>query len=237
MTSRMTTALNKPKATARWTGVVGVLVLTSGSYAHSVNSKLIALESAATTAQNLQTAGTLFRQGIVSGLLMGVIFIAYALLLYSLLRPASRRAALLFLLLGLLPMPILLLNQLHLVAAMLAARIPNLELLMFHLELHRYGGFIVSIFFGLWLFPLGYAVYRSGYLPRILGILLMIGCFGYLINFVQGFFFPEQVGSLWTNPALVVTHLAEISLMLWLLVMGVNADRWESRAAKTSISR
>lgn len=128
MFSRVKTALSRPQSTARWTGVVGVLVLTSGSYAHSVNSRLIALESAETTAQNLETAETLFRQGIVSGLLMGVIF-------------------------------------------------------------------------------------------------------------VQGFFFPEQVGSLWTNPALVVTHLAEISLMLWLLVMGVNADRWEIRAAEAGISR
>ena len=54
-------------------------------------------------------------------------------------------------------------------------------LVMFFLDLHEYGVFIASIFCGLWLLPLGYLVFKSGYIPRILGVLLMIGCFGYLI--------------------------------------------------------
>jgi len=129
------------------------------------------------------------------------------------------------LILALIPTPIFYINQLNHFAAFLSAKDQTNELMMFYLELHRYGGFIISIFFGLWLFPIGYLVYKSSFIPKFLGIFLMIGCFGYLISFVQGFIFPGMVDGLWKTPALVVIHLAEISLMLWLIVMGVNTIR------------
>jgi hypothetical protein len=60
----------------------------------------------------------------------------------------------------------------------------------------------------------------------------MVGCFGYLINCVQGVLFPGSESTLWTNPALVVTHLSEILFMLWLLVMGVNKEKYDEILSK-----
>ncbi len=210
---------------SRLAGVIGVLVLASGSYAHSVNSKLIDYGDASKTAANFVASESLFRLGFVSGLFMQTIFVLYAFLLYKLLRPAGKHYAGLMLILALIPVPLFLVNQLHQFAAFLLALEGEQEHLMLFLDLHRHGGLIVSIFFGLWLLPLGYLVFRSGYFPKLLGILLMIGCFGYLVNFIQGFLFPGSEGTLWTNPALIVTHISEMLLMFWLLIKGVNTSK------------
>jgi hypothetical protein len=103
------------------------------------------------------------------------------------------------------------------------------------LDLHRLGNLIAGIFFGLWLFPLGLLVFRSGFFPRFLGILLMIGSPGYLVLFVQAFLFPGSERTLWTNPLLVLTHASELAMMLWLLIRGVNVEQWE-RCALASAS-
>ena len=157
---------------------------------------------------------------------METIFIFYAFLLYKLLKPVSKNYSALMLILALLPVPIFLMNQLNLFAALLSAKVQMQEQMMFFLELNKHGGFIVSIFFGLWLLPLGYLVFKSGYFPKTLGIFLMIGCFGYLINFIQGFLFPGTEATLWTNPVLIVTHISELLMMLWLLIIGIDIKKW-----------
>jgi hypothetical protein len=93
-------------------------------------------------------------------------------------------------------------------------------LAMLFLELHRYGFVVAGVFWGLWLFPLGLLVYRSGFIPRLLGILLMIACFAYLANSFTSLVLPEQraVVSRWMDPL----QLAEVLFMLWLLVMGAK---------------
>ena len=96
---------------------------------------------------------------------------------------------------------------------------------MFLLDLHRYGVSIAQIFWGLWLLPLGYLVFKSGFLPRILGILLMISCFGYLIDFSTFFLFPNV--DVAVN---MYTGWAELLLCLWLLIKGVDVDQWQKRA-------
>jgi hypothetical protein len=96
---------------------------------------------------------------------------------------------------------------------------------MVFLDLHEHGILIASIFWGLWLFPMGYLVFKSGYIPRILGVLLMIGCFGYLIDFVTFFLFP--------NFDVIIsgfTFIGELLLPLWLLFKGVNVEQWEKRS-------
>jgi hypothetical protein len=95
-------------------------------------------------------------------------------------------------------------------------------LVPFFLELNEYGIYIAYIFWGLWLFPLGYLVFKSGFLPKILGIYLMISCFGYLIDFVTFFFFPD-----FGVAVNMFTGWAELFLCLWLLIKGVNVELWE----------
>ncbi|MEM6317262.1 MAG: DUF4386 domain-containing protein [Bacteroidota bacterium] len=209
------------KTVARVAGFLGLLVLICGSTTHTINSEIIDLSNDIGTASNFHTFEAKYRLGFVCGLLMETIFIFYAFLLYYLLQVVNKDVAKLMLLLALIPAPIFFTNQLNHFASFLVSS-QDTEQMIHYLKLHQHGGFIISIFFGLWLFPLGYLVYQSTFLPKMLGILLMIGCFGYLISFFQGFLFPNQIRTLWTNPALVVTHLAEIGFMFWLLIMGVE---------------
>ena len=218
-----------PLAYARTTGVVGVTVLVTGSFSNYVGSKLIVRGDAVATSGNILASESLFRLGVVSSLIMILTWLLYALALYRLLKPVNKGQAQLMIVLVLVCVPVFMLNQLNLFAALPLAKGGMPDQMMFFLNQHRHGNIIAAIFFGLWLFPLGLLVFRSGYLPRIIGVLLMIGCFGYLILFFQSYLFPGSEATLWTNPPLVVTHLAELSLMLWLLIRGVNVEQWERR--------
>jgi uncharacterized membrane protein YesL len=94
---------------------------------------------------------------------------------------------------------------------------------MLFLTLYKNGFIIAQIFYGSWLLPLGYLVFKSGYLPKILGILLMIDCFGVLAWFFQFFLFPDY--KVITYPAFAVGFIAEFSLSLWLLIKGVKDQK------------
>ena len=91
------------------------------------------------------------------------------------------------------------------------------------------GVLIDYIFFGLHLFFVGYLVFKSGYIPRILGVWLMIACFGYLIDFVTFFLFPN-FGATISG----FTFIGELLLALWLLIKGVNVEQWEKRALESA---
>jgi len=98
-------------------------------------------------------------------------------------------------------------------------------LVLLFLNLHEAGFEIIAqIFFGLWLLPQGLLVYKSGFLPRILAVLLMIATFGYLIDVVTFFLFPDFD----VNIA-QFTFIGEVTMLLWLLIKGVNVEQWEKR--------
>lgn len=219
-----------PVLHARLTGLVGVVMLASGSFAGFVGSKLVVRDDLVATSRNLVASETLFRLGIAGSLVMMIAFLAYALMLHRLLRPVSRSHAMLMVALVLAAVPIFMLNQVNQYAALRLASAQLHDQMRLFLDMHRLGSLIAGIFFGLWLFPLGLLVFRSRFLPRVLGVLLMAGSPGYLVLFVQGFLFEGSEGGLWSNPFLVVTHLSELAMMLWLLIRGVDAERWELSA-------
>jgi hypothetical protein len=229
-----TASLTTPVASARITGLVGAVVLASGSFGGYAATKLIVRGDAAATSSNIVASHTLFRLSLVGSLVMMVAFLVYALLLYRLLHRVNRGHAVLMVALALVSVPIYMLNQVNLFATLPLASAGLHEQVSLVLELHRLGNLVAVIFFGLWLIPLGLLVLRSGFLPRTLGILLLLGSPGYLILFVQAFLFPGSERTLWSNPFLIITHLAEIALMLWLLIRGVNAAEWERRAVSSS---
>jgi hypothetical protein len=100
------------------------------------------------------------------------------------------------------------------------------------LNLHNNGIKIAGIFWGLWLFPYGFLVFKSGFLPRFIGVLLMIGCFGYLIQSFAGFLSPNL--EVYTALLSALTSSGELLLPLWLLIKGVNVDQWEKRARESA---
>jgi hypothetical protein len=99
-----------------------------------------------------------------------------------------------------------------------AAQLAGLGLLS--TGVYKVGFVTAQLFFGTWLFPLGYLVYRSGYLPRFLGVLLLADGVAVLVWFFQALVLPSHPAI--TSPGIVVSFVAEVGLTLWLLVMGVK---------------
>ncbi|HKD74798.1 MAG TPA: DUF4386 domain-containing protein, partial [Ktedonobacterales bacterium] len=96
------------------------------------------------------------------------------------------------------------------------------------LNMHENGVLIGGIFWGLWLVPYGMLVFRSGFLPRIFGILLIVECFGFLIQSFAGFLWPNLDTGLALLPA--ITAWAELLVPLWLVIRGINVELWKKRA-------
>jgi hypothetical protein len=96
---------------------------------------------------------------------------------------------------------------------------------MLSLDAYKEGLRVVQIFWGLWLLPFGYLVFKSGILPRALGILLMLGCFGYLIDFTGRALFPGYAESGIAGFVRLPASLGEIGICLWLLVMGARESK------------
>ena len=211
-------------------GILGILY---------VPSTLIVSGDAAATANNIMASESLFRLSIVSALLIQIVQIFLVLVLYKLLKPVNKIYALFMVVFALAAVPIAMLNELNNIAALLLLKGSNFLTIfkadqlhaqvMFFLDLHEHGIFIAQIFWGLWLYPMGYLVFKSNFIPKIIGIFLIVACLGYLLGFVKFFIFP--------NFDLVLIEymsLGEIPIIFWLLIKGVNVEQWEKRAFESA---
>jgi Domain of unknown function (DUF4386) len=198
-----------------------------------VPNKLFVHRDPAATAHNIATHATLFRWAIATDLLAQAFFIFVAFALYYLLKGVNKRLATLMLVLYLVSVPISFVNEINSIAALLMAQGTDLLTALdasqrvlwmrFFLDLRGTGFDIAGIFWGLWLFPLGLLSYRSGFIPRIIGALLMIGCLAYLGNSFTSLVYPEQAGAVARilNPI----QLVEMIFMLWLVIMGATPPK------------
>ncbi|MFZ0419399.1 MAG: DUF4386 domain-containing protein [Candidatus Sulfotelmatobacter sp.] len=215
----------------RFAGLLYVLFSIPGFFAMVyVPDKLIVDGNATVTASNIAAHETLFRLGIAAQLISQAGFIFVALALYDLLKGINRRYALLMVILVVGLIPIGFLNELNSIAALALARGTDFlsifekpqrdALAMLFLNLHFQGIVVDEIFFGLWLVPLALLVYRSRFLPRFLGVWLVIDGLGWVILSLTGVLLPQYYGKVFTycQPA----FFAEVALMLWLLIMGAN---------------
>jgi hypothetical protein len=228
-----------PNKTARIAGLLYIPPWILSLVAIFLRQDLIVPEDAGATANNISTSKSVFTLSIFMDLTVQVVFIFLVLMLYKLLKSVNKKQAVIMVVLFLVSVPIAMLNAVNHFAALLLSNGPQFlnafpveqtqALVPFFLELNEYGIYIAYIFWGLWLFPLGYLVYKSGFLPKIMGIYLMISCFGYLFDCVTFFFFPNFGVSL--N---MFTGWAELVLCVWLLIKGVNVDQWEQRVMESS---
>lgn len=206
-----------------------VITIPSNMYRDS----FIVLGDAAATAHNIMASEWLFRLSFVGDLLSAVFFLLAAWALYVLLKSVNKDLALLFLLLNLGGVAVYSINLLNQFAALLllsGADYLNVfqadqlqALAMFLLNLRQNGYWISNLFFGVWLFPLGYLVFKSGFLPRILGIVMMIHFVGWLMTFLQFFFFPGFGVIVYLTGTL--GFISEVGLTLWLLIMGAKDQK------------
>ena len=215
---------------ARVAGALYLLYIVSHVFADLIGrAQLIVWGDATSTAQNIVAAAGQFRIGYVSDLLAALLFLLTAWALYRLLKPVNQNIALLFLLLNLVGVALQSFSDLFLIASDLLLRdagygqlFPADQLQAFvllFLDLHRHGLMMAQLFYGAWLFPLGYLVFKSGFLPKLLGIVLMIHCATWLLTFLQFFLFPGL--SAITYVSYPLGFIAEFGLGLWLLIKGV----------------
>lgn len=229
----MKTSETSPLVIARLAGFLYLIQAILGVFSLLyVSSSLIVSGDVAATTHNIIASESLFRLGIVSNILVPTVGILYVLVLYKLLKPVSKDIAVLMVVLALLGVPIGVFNEftqlgvLQLLSgadyltAFTTAQLQALAYLF--VRLHSYGISLAFIFSGLWLLPLGYLVFKSGFLPRILGVLLIIGGFGYLVDVFAEFLFSGSNLSIG-----LFTGLAEIFFLLWLLIKGVNVEQWK----------
>jgi hypothetical protein len=224
--------MNQTKKTARLAGLLYLLVgLTAPIGLIYVPSTLIVPGNATATASHIAASGSLLRIGIASELFHQTIFIFLVLALYRVLRSVNERRAVLMVILGaLVSVPIVFVNVLNEIAALILVSGADFlsvfdkrqldALAYLFLRLHGQGIAVATVFWGLWLFPFGMLVIRSGFIPSVLGVLLIVAGVGNLANALTALLLPDYVH--------LVGHVAmglgfgELPIMLWLLVFGAR---------------
>ena len=182
-----------------------------------------------TTVNNILAFEWLFRLGVVSNLICTICFLFLADALYKLFKSVDKDLVRLMVIFIIASVPVAYLAPLTFAPILLSSGAGYLSafepaqlqaLAMVFLDMIKQGSFIAYIFYGLWMFPLGLLVFKSGsgFIPKALGVLLMVGCFGYLVNFLAIFLSLnyKAITSLWMTIAIV----AEILCILWLLIKG-----------------
>jgi Domain of unknown function (DUF4386) len=230
------------KNPGRFVGLIYLLVSIPGAFALVyVPSKLIVHGNASATASNIAANEELFRLGIACNIVSEILFMWVALALYDLLKGVNRRQAGVMLTLIIVSIPIVLLNELNAFAALILVHGANFlhvfdapqrdAMAMLFLNLRGEGFGIAEIFWGLWLFPLGLLVYRSGFIPRAFGVLLILKCGYFVIGSFMPLVLPDYADAVsrWIKPL----SYGELVFMAWLLIMGAKPP---SRDAATTVA-
>lgn len=226
--------MNTKKNTARIAGLIYLVVVITGMFSLAyVPQKLIDWNNSKATFNNITGSPFLFRLGIYSSVVCYVAFTFLPLVLYKLLRAVNESQARAMVILALLSVPLSFNNLQHKYAALTLTGkesfLPNISIedlqskLMLSLNQYNDGLLLTTVFWGLWLFPFGLLVYRSGFIPKVLGVLLILGCIGYLINFT-GNTLLENYSQIGIGKYIGMLPAAgEIGICFWLLFFGSKA--------------
>lgn len=224
---------------AQAAGVLWLMVVATGLFAFLAVSSLMVGGDAAATAANLRASEPLFRLGIAANLLAGVFYLGVTVLLYGLLTPVGRSLSLLAASFGVVGVaagaattllqlaPLVLLGEAGFLGASTAGQLQALSLAF--LGLAGQGSSIGMMFFGFQCALIGWLIVRSGFLPRILGVLLGAGGLSYVVSSLAGLVAPAFAAQL--SPFIVpIALLGEGALSVWLIVKGVDVPRWREQA-------
>lgn len=224
-----------PRAKARVAGGLYALEGTTAVFGQVYFlSKFLVPGNAAATASAIQANETLFRLCCAAALLAVAFHLAYTVLFYDLFRPVNRTIALLAAVFGVVAGTLQASAVLFQLAALLVVgggaltgftgqQAQGLALLFLNLNAQAFNVYL--IFFGFWLIPTGYLIARSTFMPRIIGVFLMLDGVGWAT-----YLYPPLATSIYPVIA-IVAAFGEIPLLLWLLVFGVNAQRWNEQAS------
>jgi hypothetical protein len=214
-------------------GLFYLIFILTTVLATSIRDRFIVSGDAVATANNIMASQGLFRVGFVTELVSAAFFVLAAWALYVLLKPVNKNLALLFLLLNLGGVAVECLNALNLFGALQFLSGANYlsvfqtgqlqAMAMASLDLYSSGFLIAQIFFSVWLLPLGYLVYKSRFLPKFLGLLLILDFFGNMSWFLQSFLLPDY--KILAYPGNAISFIAEIALTAWLLIIAVKEQK------------
>jgi hypothetical protein len=204
-----------------------------------VPGKIIVPGNAAATIDRLRASESLLRIGIGSELFHQVIGVFLVLALYRLFKTVNQKYAVLMVIFSLLGLPIIFLNVLNDIAALVLVSGADFlsvfdkrqldALAYLFVRLHSQGIIVASIFWGLWLFPFGILIIRSGFIPRFLGVLLFVAGFAYLASSSASLLVPRSAPTV--NKYAIILEAAELPIIFWLLIWGAKTRASEAPAS------
>ena len=232
--------MNSTKKQARiaglWYLVLGVTAPIGLVY---VPGKVIVPGNATATVDHLRASESLVRIGIGSELFHQVIGVFLVLALYRLFKAVNEKYAVLMVIFSLLSVPIVFVNVLNEIAAIvLVSGADFLSVFEKHqldawaylfLRLHGQGISVAAIFWGLWLFPFGILIIRSGFIPRFLGVLLFIAGSAYIVSSSTSVLLPQYAPLV--NKFAIILEIAELPIIFWLLIWGAKTRAWDAPAS------
>ncbi len=232
-----------PRFYARIAGFLYLIVIVGGTFAELfVRGRLVVHGDAAATAHNIMTHQLLYRLGFAVELFYCVCNVPLTVIFYNLFKVVNRNIALMMVLLDIMTnaiesisllahyAPLLLLGGGHHLSPFTAEQLQALSYVS--IELFEHGFAVCLVFFSFDCMAMAYLIYKSTFLPRIIAVLLAIEGLGYLINSFSLFLAPAIQPRIF--PYFAPAALAEVALCLWLLVMGVNVQRWKEQATAAS---
>lgn len=225
------------KKQARMAGLLYLMLVPTGIFSLIyVPSTLIVSGDAAATVQNIEASQLLYRSGIYVGLLSNLIYLLVALALYRLLKDISEKQAMLmvaFVVLGVAASfansfnqlaVLIILNKPDFLSAFDPAQLEGAAYLFIRLQSH--GIQIIQVFWGLWLIPMGILVYRSGFIPKIIGVSLWFAASAYLMSNFTFLLMPQYKTAL--SPIITALEMLELPIILWLVIVGTRTEPGET---------
>jgi len=223
---------NSLKKTARFAGLLYLIWIITGIFGmFYVPSQINMKGSAAATAQNILSNEFLFRASIVNDLFSATLWVFMVLVLYRMFKSVDEYQAKFLVALVVVQIPVVFFMDAFSIASLMIFKGEILttfevtqrqDLAMLFLKINDYGVLALEAFWGLWLFPLGILAYRSRFLPRFLGVWLIItGCFYMALSFTS-IMLPEFKDTVLNSIFALPAELGEVAFMLWLLIMGAK---------------
>jgi Domain of unknown function (DUF4386) len=224
--------VNSGNTKARQAGLVYLLLAITGSFSDLyIPGTIVVPGDAAATASHITAAGLAYRLGVLTGIASDILFLVLALELYDLLKDVDRKQARLMVVLVSVGAAIGLANRMNQMAPLVLLSgadflsvfsRPQLDALaLAFLRVRSNGTSVAMVFWALWLFPFGVLVIKSRLFPRLLGVLLIVGCFAYLTVSITAIVLPSYSGVV-SQFAMPFFAVGEVSMIIWLLVKGVS---------------
>ncbi len=222
---------NSLKNTARIAGLLYLSLIITGIYGIMyIPSQIIVAGDTVATANNILSNEFLFRTGALNDIISNIIFLLLVLVLYRLFKQVNENQAKLMFALVIVQIPCVFIMEAFNITSLMILKGEILktfelsqrqDLAMLFLKINDYGTLPLEMFWGLWLIPFGLLAYKSEFIPRIFGILLVIAAIAYMIDSTISLLFPSY--SVFVNkPTLLLVAIGEISITLWFLIKGVK---------------